>query len=199
MHCRRTAAGFSLVEVMVVIAILAVLLSIGAGSYSTYMTNQRILSATETFKITLMMARAEAVKLNDPVEVLRTNAEPVEANVNSATDSDDGVNVMVRRGTAGAFVFVEGRRGSEGGGSTPPVITGPSSITFDSLGTVSASTPAMGAGDRFVNFNFSLASAGACAADDGPIRCQRLRLARGGQLRQCDPAVDNTDTRFCGL
>lgn len=204
MKHHRYVQGFNLVEVMVVIAILAILLGLGVSGYGTYVANQKIRSAAEVFKTTLIMARAEAVKLNQRVEILRTNAVPVAANVESATSAADGVNLMVRAGAAGAFAFVEGRLGAEGTGAaagvTPSVqATGPSTLTFDSFGMVVASTPAFVTTERFVDFDFSNPNAGACVADGGQVRCLRVRLSRGGQARLCDPSVPNTDTRFCGI
>jgi prepilin-type N-terminal cleavage/methylation domain-containing protein len=56
----KRQGGFSLTEVIVVMAIMAILLGLGLPSYRTYMANQRIVaSAAEVFMAGLQMARAK--------------------------------------------------------------------------------------------------------------------------------------------
>lgn len=205
MDARRHARGFNLVEVVIVLAILAVLLGLALSGYGAFVANQKVRAAAEVFKTTVLMARAEAVKRNGRVQVIRTNSAPIPANVDSATAAADGVHLIVRAGVAAPFVHIEGRSGSEGTGAaegaTPSVIlSGPASLTFDSFGMVIA--PALPAGETIYDFDFSNPAAGSCATSDGtggPIRCQRVRVSRGGQARLCDPATLAGDTRFCGI
>lgn len=196
----RYVQGFNFVEVMVVLVILAILLGLGLSYYSVFIANQKVRSSAEVFVSTVLMARAEAVKRNSRVTILRTDADPLIANVDTATDSATALNILVRAGTAAPFTFVEGRSGRESSGASL-VISGPSSITFNSFGMVVDSTPAFVATDRFADFDFSNPTAGSCVADGGQVRCLRVRLSRGGQARLCDPAVanDDNDTRFCGV
>lgn len=73
--------GFSLVELMVVIAILSVLLSLGVPAFAGYISNVRLRVAAESFLAGIQTARAEAIRLNSNVEFLITN---------SAVTPDDG-------------------------------------------------------------------------------------------------------------
>ena len=88
--------GFTLVEMVVVMAILAVLLGLGMPSYRTYMANQRVSAAAEVFMAGLQMARAEAVKLNQRVEFAMTNEVPTVASVDTTNTSTSGRNWIVR-------------------------------------------------------------------------------------------------------
>ena len=59
---KPTARGFSLIELIVVLAVLAILLAAGASNFSVWMTNSRIRTTAESIQNGLQMARAEAVR-----------------------------------------------------------------------------------------------------------------------------------------
>ena len=63
MHAR----GFSLVELLVTIAIAAVLLSLGLGSVTSMIASSRTRGAAESVLSGLQMARAEAIQRNTPM------------------------------------------------------------------------------------------------------------------------------------
>jgi type IV fimbrial biogenesis protein FimT len=194
----RAAQGFSLVEMVVVLAIMAVLLGLGFSSYRSYMVNQRVQSTAEVFMASLQMARGEAVKRNQRVEFMLTDDDPTPANVDTNNTSANGRYLIVRALAATGNTFIEGKSGAEGSGAassaaSPIVLAGSiSAITFDGFGMpVGLATTA--------TFQFSNPSGGACTASGGPVRCLVVRMSRGGQTRLCDPAVPSTDTRSCGI
>lgn len=59
---RRPDAGFTLIEVLVVTAIMGILLTIGMPGLRSLMDNQKMKSATFDLVTTVMQARSEAVK-----------------------------------------------------------------------------------------------------------------------------------------
>lgn len=62
--------GFTLIELMVAISILGVLISLALPNFRTLMINQQIRAAAQELHSSLMLARAEAVKLNGAVRVV---------------------------------------------------------------------------------------------------------------------------------
>lgn len=57
----KNSAGFTLIELMVTIAVLAIIVSIAAPNMSTQLANQRVKSTTATIENALKEAKAESV------------------------------------------------------------------------------------------------------------------------------------------
>ena len=69
---KRLQTGVSLIEVLVGIAIIAMLMALGIPQYGTYLANARLKATTDTLVSGLSLARAEAVKRNSGrVEMVR--------------------------------------------------------------------------------------------------------------------------------
>lgn len=58
---RMTSSGFTLIELMVTIAVLAIIVGIAAPSISTQLANQRVKSTTATLANALKEAKAESI------------------------------------------------------------------------------------------------------------------------------------------
>jgi len=71
LHSRRFAvyAGFTLIEMMVTISIVAILLGAGVPSFSSFLISQRVKSAASEISSMLNFARSEAIKRNNNVVI----------------------------------------------------------------------------------------------------------------------------------
>jgi len=167
------SAGFTLIELMVAIAILAILLFIALPNFAVWMQNTQIRTAGEAVLNGMQLARAEAIRRNTAVELLM--------NVSSgwtATVLGTGEVIQSRvagEGSAAALVTIA------------PV--GATRITFDAFGSITANidgTPAI--------TEIKIDSPSIAAADSREL-CVLVRA--GGNVRLCDPQVPATDSRTC--
>lgn len=90
------AAGFTLVELMCVIAILAIVTTMGIPSFNTMIKNNRIVTATNDLNAILQYARAEAVRSGG-----RIGVAAIDGSVGN------GLRVWVDNGESGEQVLRE--------------------------------------------------------------------------------------------
>src|SRR5690349_16121380 len=67
----RGARGFTLVELLVAVSVVAILLSIATPSFRALIENVRIRATTESLQNGMALARAEAVRRNQAIEFVR--------------------------------------------------------------------------------------------------------------------------------
>ena len=83
---RMTSSGFTLIELMVTIAVLAIIVGIAAPSISTQLANQRVKSTTATLENALKEAKIESVIRRKSLTLTYNN-------------STSGGNVNIAQGT----------------------------------------------------------------------------------------------------
>jgi type IV fimbrial biogenesis protein FimT len=191
-HLRR---GFSLVEMMVVVAIMGILMGIAIPSFQSYLVNNQVMTAAEMFLGSVMQAKAEAASQNVTSEILLTISGPEE--VEAATSSANAAGWMVRYGQAGSRVYVDGKRLDEDGQGGVLITGTPPLVTFTSLGgTMLANlTPPV----TTATFAFTSPNNGACSPG-GPVRCKTVMITATGRVKLCDPMITTTspnDPRAC--
>lgn len=71
----KNQAGFTLIELMVTIAILAIVLGIAIPSFSNILMNNRIDTAAQELYGALQLARSEGVKRKEGIRICRSNAD----------------------------------------------------------------------------------------------------------------------------
>ena len=174
MRTRGAAPGFTLIEMMMVIAVTGILLVLGVPALRGVVENTRIRAVSESLKYGLDLARNEAVRLNTQVEF-----------VSSATGWE------VRR-VIDASVLHQAT-GSQNPSEVTLTITpgGADRVTFDSFGRSLGVNPDGSAPLTEVDIE-STHPPGVSG-----YRPMRVQVLGGGVTRLCDPAVDETDPRVC--
>ena len=67
---RSTCSGFTLIELMMVVAIAAIMASLGLPSFRSFVEGQRIKTAAGDFAQSALYARSEAIKRNGEVRLI---------------------------------------------------------------------------------------------------------------------------------
>ena len=82
---RMTSSGFTLIELMVTIAVLAIIVGIAAPSISTQLANQRVKSTTATLANALKEAKAESIIRRQNISVTYSNNAQSSGTINVAS------------------------------------------------------------------------------------------------------------------
>lgn len=95
-----SASGFTILELMVAVAIFGILLGVGVPSFTTMIRNNRLVDQTNALVSSLNAARSAAYTRGSPVTICAANAG--QTNCAGALDSwDNGWIIFTDRDTAG--------------------------------------------------------------------------------------------------
>ena len=186
---KLSAKGFSLIELMVVLAIAGVLLGMSAPAIRAYLINSKIQATAQSFLSGLQQARAEAVRRNTTATMIMTDS--VTLNDPSVTPSTTGKNWVLSTpnpDNTAVNTVINSKAVSEGSGATIKVTGSVASITFNGLGGTNAGATA--------TFQFESEDQ-ACGSE---IRCINVVVTPGGRTQICDPSIASTaisDSRRC--
>jgi len=217
-HPHRWMKGFTLVEAMVVVSIMAIIASIALPAFNNYLNSLSIRTVAESVLTALQTARGEAVRSNNTVVL-----QVVDSLDNSCSLSTAGRFWVVSHCSAvaacGAAIDKQTAPPASCNGAVPVILAkgafdvddrvlldlaNSSALCYSGLGRISATAlncPANAidpaAGNGSVSINVTHAEQG-CVASGGQLRCLRINVNTGGQARMCDPYVSSaTDPRKC--
>ena len=193
MLIRSPHAGFTLVELLITVAIAGVLLSLAFPSFRAWMQNAKIRTAAEGIQNGLQLARIEAVRRNARVSWVNNNGAWSVGCVAAAVvlDTDgDGVDECP--------AVIQSRSADELGSTPPTIVTqdingniGVTTVTFNGLGRVVANDDATASITRID------VDAAAGTISDAESRDMRILIGSGGQIRSCDSFFAPPDSRAC--
>lgn len=180
---RNRAKGFTLVELIVAVALFALLLTFAYPSYTSYIQNAQIRTAAESMINRLQLARAEAIRRN-------VNTQFQLLNTSSGIALTGGTDWSVRASTAAAPTTFNqvvqtrqenstssnarvGVANATGSVAAAPGAGMPAAILFTGMGRLSNTTAV-----RQIDIT------GASGA-----RRLAIILAPGGDVRLCDPLL----------
>lgn len=182
---RRTSfshAGFSLVELMVAVAVIGILAVFALPSYTIWIENTRIRNAADSINSGLQKARVEALKRNADVKFeIGVGSDWTIGCVNVTVDCPD---------------TIEERRVKEGSSPSISVTATPVGSTilvFTSLGRVRSALE--GAPEEpFTQLDIDNSSMSGSESRD-----LRILIDAGGAGKMCDPytGLSDTDPRKC--
>jgi type IV fimbrial biogenesis protein FimT len=201
----RRHAGFTLVEMVVAIAIVAMLLMMGAPSFATWYQNLQIRGAADSVQNGIALARAQAVQRNAPVSFqlvnsldnscallstgTATRASNWVVSMDPAAGSCAAATNETMTDTTPAPHMIQKRAGSDGSSNATLTVTGASLMTFNGLGRLTTTA---------TTIDVTNPTGGACQSASGPMRCLRVTVSAAGQVRLCDPKFTAaTDPQGC--
>lgn len=197
--------GVSLVELLVGIAIFAVLMGLAIPSVTQYIQDTHIRTAAESIVSGMQYARSEALKRNAQVRFQLVNDLSGGCNLAANGESwlvsldDPTGNCAAVMSDASSPRILQRRSANEGSAnadisasSTPSAGGNNSVVIYNGLGRSVISNS-----NRFDRLRVTN-STGTCKPS-GTMRCLDVMVTTGGDVKVCDPTVSlATDSRYCG-
>lgn len=179
----RFARGLTLVELMVTIALVALMLRMAVPAFSTMLRNTQVRTVAESLQAGLRTAQSEAVSRNRLVVFSLTNGTPALGTAAVANGNSWQVHTIARSDGDGATrAFLHGGKLTD---STSGVaITGIAGVCFSSTGRLVSKDPTGVNGATCVADGSAVTYDVALTGADRPLRVQ---LAPNGRVRMCDP------------
>ena len=199
----RRPAGFTMIELLIGMTILAIVLGLGAPAMGTYLQNSKLAAATASFYAGVQAARTEAIRRNIQSQFVLTDL-PLHGRTSKMTPVGHPERSQLGRSVA-----------------LPP----PAAPDFDARSTRSRRTRARPASSRRASSSIApfppvaparfRSTASAARPTTRPIRsifrtrrpararrggrcvAARSRVSPGGQISACDPAAPAGDSRAC--
>jgi type IV fimbrial biogenesis protein FimT len=191
----RAAAGFSIIEMLITVAVLGILFMVGLPSLATWMQNTQVRNSADAIVSGLQLARNEALRRNRTVQFSLVDSLGASC-VLSATGTNWVVSLAnpasgcdVAPSDTNAPQIVQ-KRSAQEGSANALINSTLSSVSFSGIGRL-----ATGSGATRITVT---SATGTCQDAAGPIRCLRVDVSPSGSVRMCDPAVSSTtDPRYC--
>jgi len=186
---KHVQSGFNLIELMIGLAIVTILLVLGLPAFNTFLQNTQIRNAAETTLAGITLARVEAVRRNTTVRFqlvsnltsgCALSAVSLDWVVSQADPS--GACDTAPSDTA-APQIIQTKSAREGSSNVRVATAGGSTIVFNALGRV------VGAGITTIDFSNTRGTCENVDPVNGTMRCLRILVSTGGQVKMCDPKV----------
>ncbi|HWW04710.1 GspH/FimT family pseudopilin [Collimonas sp.] len=181
--------GFSLIELMITIAVASILMLVAVPSFSSWVQNARIRSTAEALQNGIRLAKTEAVRRSRLVDFRLTSVTPVKDAATSKSGSNwyvqqnDTFQLATDASDKNYNLFVQGSSLS-GANANVTVAGDVDTLTFTSLGRLNNT----GASP----YKFDITGASSAS------RNLRVIVTQSGQIRMCDPQLTLSSTTPTG-
>lgn len=194
----RRSQGFTLVEAMVTLSILAIVMAVGAPSLFTFIQNQQIRSSAEELQSGLTLARNEALRRNARVSLWLVDQN----GAGCALSSNGGAWVVSQDNPAGSC-------NADPSDSVAPRLVQTRGQSENGRGVIVAATDAGGAATSCITYNGFGTAEATCAGGGNPVaridlsqtgtgtRALRVNISAGGAVKTCDPASATNSPTAC--
>jgi len=190
---RRAPRGMSLIELMIGLAVFALLLLAVAPSLSQWMRDTRVQAGAQALMDDLQFARAEAVRRNGLARLQLVSSRDMNCTLTNS-GPEWVVNLTASTSPAGAC-------GSAPGGTVSPYLLRVSPllsssttntlaatrqvVAFNGLGRQTATTNPT---SSVATLTIDVQDATSRCRPSGATRCLRVVVSPAGDIRMCDPA-----------
>ena len=170
--------GFSLVELLIVVAILAIIAGFGIPAFKTWIADAKTRTVAEALQNGLRLAQTEAIRRGVQVQFVLTDGAPNTTATSASTTGKNWVAQSMLRATPGVVdAFIQGAN-LNAVSSTSLVSASNATVTFNSLGRVVSPASAV---------TYTLSNT------DG-TRHLNVTINLAGKIRMCDPDKNLTNS-----
>jgi type IV fimbrial biogenesis protein FimT len=162
--------GFSMIELMIVVAIMSIVVALSMPSFSKWIQNTKVRTVAESIKTGLQLAQAESARRSRQVTFNLTTATPgLDVTPDSAGTNWSIQTLALLTGEAAEFIEGSNLAGTQNGVATAGVAT----LTFNSMGRLTG----------------AVTSAAYNITRTGSDRPLRVTVTPSGRVRMCDPSL----------
>ena len=182
---RRTSrtAGFTLIEMMVTVALMCVLMMLAMPSFTTWVANNKVRTVSDSLQNGLRFAQSEALRRSRPMVFSLTNSAAPDKSLSAVKNGSNWSINVSKSSLDPQGVFVQS--GVLGDVASGVSITGLAAVCFNAMGrlAMNSDTGVSGAScDSVPPVSVYKISA---TNSDRPLQ---VLVGLGGQVRMCDPA-----------